>query len=137
MTEDFQFADDLGPAKVIEIYQPAAGLKADSQISVNYQYAPFLGGGNSSLVGFNVGLDIGHEGRFSTTWLYESNQVVGHKAKLGDEPSRKLVGNINGALMARPAPSSPLRLAVAALTDTRARSAPVSAEMVSAMASSR
>ena len=80
----------------------AANLTADSSIGVNYQYAPFLGGGNSSLLGFNLGYELGRESRMSTTWLYESNQVVGHKAKLGEEPSRTLVGNLNGQFMLKP-----------------------------------
>jgi hypothetical protein len=80
----------------------AANLSADSQIGVNYQYAPFLGGGNSSLLGFNLGYELGRESRMSTTWLYESNQVVGQKAKLGEEPSRTLVGNMNGQITMKP-----------------------------------
>jgi len=75
--------------------EAAASLTADSNIQVNYQYAPFFGGGQSSLVGFNVAYDLAPESKLSTTWLYQSNSIVGHKAKLGEEPSRTLVGNIN------------------------------------------
>ncbi len=81
----------------------AARLSADSQISVNYQYAPFMGGGNSNLLGFNLGFDLGRESHLSTTWLYESSQIAGHKAKLGEEPSRTLVGNLNLTHTLRPA----------------------------------
>ncbi len=70
-------------------------LSPDSQISVNYQYAPFMGGGNSNLLGFNLGFDLGRASRISTTWLFETNQIAGYKAKLGEEPSRTLVGNLN------------------------------------------
>ncbi len=95
-TIDYTFGD-------IQLKGSAANeLTADSQISVNYQYAPFLGGGNSSLVGLNMGFDLGRDSRMSTTWLYESNQVVGHKAKLGEEPSRTLVGNVNGQFLLKP-----------------------------------
>ena len=80
----------------------AASLTADSQISVTYQYAPFLGGGNSSLIGTNIGMDLGEQSRLSTTWLYQSKQVVGFKAKLGEEPSRTLVGDINGQFTLKP-----------------------------------
>ena len=80
----------------------AANISPDSQIGVNYQYAPFLGGGNSSLLGLNLSYALGQNSRMSTTWLYESNQVVGHKAKLGSEPSRTLVGNVNGQFMFMP-----------------------------------
>ncbi|MCP4799948.1 MAG: cell surface protein SprA [bacterium] len=82
--------------------EAASSMGADSQISVDYQYAPFMGGGNSTLLGLNMGYDLGRDNRFSTTWLYESTQVVGHKAKLGEEPSRNLVGNVNGQLTIRP-----------------------------------
>jgi hypothetical protein len=75
--------------------EAAANLTADSNIQVNYQYAPFFGGGQSSLLGFNVAYDLGPESKLSTTWLYESNSIVGNKAKLGEEPSRTLVGNLN------------------------------------------
>ena len=80
----------------------ASSMTPDSQISVNYQYAPFLGGGNSNLLGFNLGYDLGEQNRLSTTWLYETNSIVGYKPKLGEEPSRTLVGNINGQLTAKP-----------------------------------
>lgn len=73
----------------------AASLTPDSNIQVNYQYSPFFGGGQSSLLGFNLAYDLGPESSMSTTWLYESNSIVGHKAKIGEEPSRNLVGNLN------------------------------------------
>ncbi|MDY0109206.1 MAG: hypothetical protein RBT60_04665 [Candidatus Krumholzibacteria bacterium] len=79
----------------VELRGDAAGrLTPDSNIQVNYQYAPFFGGGQSSLVGFNLGYDLGRGSKLNTTWLYESNAIVGHKARLGEEPSRTLVGNL-------------------------------------------
>jgi hypothetical protein len=82
--------------------EAAARLSADSQISVNYQYAPFMGGGNSNLLGFNLGFELGRQSHLSTTWLYESSQIAGHKAKLGEEPNRTLVGNLNLTHTLRP-----------------------------------
>jgi glutamate dehydrogenase/leucine dehydrogenase len=43
MTEAFQFADHLGPAKVVEIYQPASGLKAVLVVD-NVACGPSIGG---------------------------------------------------------------------------------------------
>ena len=43
MAEAFEFADDLGPAKVIELYQPAAGLKAVLVVD-NVACGPSIGG---------------------------------------------------------------------------------------------
>lgn len=70
-------------------------LTPDSKVSVTFSYAPFVGGGKTSLLGFNLGYDIGRESKFSTTWLYQSTAIVGEKAKLGEEPNRMVVGNIN------------------------------------------
>ncbi len=82
--------------------EAASTMGPDSQISVNYQYAPFLGGGNSNLMGFNLGYSLSDQNRLSTTWLYETNNIAGHKPKLGEEPSRTLVGNVNGQLSFKP-----------------------------------
>lgn len=68
---------------------------ADSKIGVDYQYAPFLGGGNTSLMGLSLGYDLGRDSKVATTWLYQSESIVGEKAKLGEEPSKNLVGNFN------------------------------------------
>lgn len=79
----------------IQLKGDAANLTADSKIGVDYQYAPFLGGGNTSLMGFSLGYDLGRDSKLATTWLYQSESIVGEKAKLGEEPSKNLVGNLN------------------------------------------
>lgn len=102
LTRDVDYEIDYLFGEVTLKGDAAASMTPDSQIGVNYQYAPFLGGGNSSLLGLNLSYDLGPTSRLSTTWLYESNQVVGHKAKLGEEPSRTLVGNLNGQFAFKP-----------------------------------
>jgi hypothetical protein len=79
----------------IQLKGEAANLSADSKIGVDYQYAPFLGGGNTSLMGLSLGYDLGRDSKVATTWLYQSESIVGEKAKLGEEPSKNLVGNFN------------------------------------------
>ncbi|MFO7654390.1 MAG: cell surface protein SprA [Candidatus Krumholzibacteriia bacterium] len=79
----------------IELLGDAANLTPDSQLRVNYQYAPFLGGGKSSLMGFNLSYSLGRDSRLNTTWLYRTESIVGEKAKLGEEPSKMLVGSTN------------------------------------------
>ncbi len=102
LARDVDYSIDYTFGQITLKGDAAANLNADSQIAVNYQYAPFLGGGNSNLLGFNLGYDLGKDKRMSSTWLYESNQIVGHKPKLGEEPSRTLVGNVNGQMTFRP-----------------------------------
>lgn len=79
----------------IQLKGDAANLTADSKIAVDYQYAPFLGGGNTSLMGLSLGYDLGRDSKLATTVLYQSESIVGEKAKLGEEPARNLVGNVN------------------------------------------
>jgi len=75
--------------------EAANSLTPDSKISVTYQYSPFFGGGNTSLMGLNVGYDLGRDSKLGSTWLYQSEAIVGEKPKLGEEPSRSIVGNLN------------------------------------------
>ncbi|MBM4129857.1 cell surface protein SprA, partial [bacterium] len=79
----------------IQLKGDAANLTADSKIAVDYQYAPFLGGGNTSLMGLSLGYDLGRDSKAATSWLFQSESIVGEKAKLGEEPARNLVGNLN------------------------------------------
>ncbi len=89
---DYEIDYTFGEVKLIG---SAADLTPDSKIAVTYSFAPFLGGGNTSLTGFNLGYDLGRESKLGTTWLYQTENIVGEKAKLGEEPSKNLVGNIN------------------------------------------
>ncbi len=89
---DYEIDYTFGEVKLIG---DAANLTPDSKINVNYQFAPFFGGGNKSLMGLNLGYDLGRDSKLSTTVLYETENIVGEKAKLGEEPSKNLVGNIN------------------------------------------
>lgn len=79
----------------IQLKGEAANLTADSKIAVDYQFAPFMGGGNTSLMGLSLGYDLGRDSKLATSLLYQSEAIVGEKAKLGEEPSKNLVGNVN------------------------------------------
>jgi len=90
---DYEIDYTFGEVKLIG--EAANNLTPDSKIAVNYQFAPFLGGGNTSLMGLNLGYDLGRNSKVATTWLYQTENIVGEKAKLGEEPSKNLVGNMN------------------------------------------
>jgi len=94
LTRDVDYEIDYAFGE-IQLKGDAANLTADSKIAVDYQYAPFMGGGNTSLTGFSLGYDLGRDSKLATTWLYQSESIVGEKAKLGEEPSKNLVGNLN------------------------------------------
>lgn len=70
-------------------------LTPDSKISVDYEYKPFGGGAASSLVGFSTLTQLGENARFGTTWLYESKSSAAEKPRVGEEPTRAVVGGFH------------------------------------------
>jgi len=68
----------------------------ESRISIDYEFKPFGGVASSNLVGFNA---ISRHGSavLGTTWLYESKNTSNENARVGEEPSRAVVGGINGS----------------------------------------
>jgi len=77
-------------------------LTPNSNINVDYEFKPFIGGGSSSLVGFNNLLTWSDNATFGTTWLYESKSSAATKPRLGEEPTRAIVGNVNGSVNYNP-----------------------------------
>jgi len=72
-----------------------AELNAQSNIQVRYEQNPLFGGGRTSLSGLNLGIDFGRRSQLSTTWLYQTRPNAQTKVRLGEEPKRNLVGNLN------------------------------------------
>lgn len=69
-----------------------------SRINIDYEYTPFAGGASSSLLGFNSLLHLAKNGRVGTTWLYESKSSASDRPRLGEEPSRTVLGDVDGYL---------------------------------------
>jgi hypothetical protein len=77
-------------------------LTPNSNITIDYEFKPFVGGGASSLVGFNSLLNWSTNSKFGTTWLYESKSSASDRPRLGEEPSRIIVGELNGTMQFKP-----------------------------------
>ncbi len=75
----------------------AAELTPDSKIDVDYEFKPLGGGGSSSLVGMNVTTNFSQDARASTSWLYESKATSTDKARIGEEPTRAVVGGASAS----------------------------------------
>ncbi len=71
-------------------------LTPSSQINVDYEYKPLGGGASSSLIGFNSLWNISSTSRLGTTWLYQSQSSGSPRPRLGEEPTRGVVGNVYG-----------------------------------------
>jgi len=77
-------------------------LTPSSNITIDYEFKPFAGGGSSSLVGFNSLLTLSENAKFGTTWLYESKGAATVRPRLGEEPTRAVVGDVNTNLQYDP-----------------------------------
>ncbi|MCA9755150.1 MAG: cell surface protein SprA [Candidatus Eisenbacteria bacterium] len=89
---------NLGEIEILD----AAGVSETEDISVSYSHVPFGGGGGQKTLA-GVSAFIRPEGakwNVSSTWLFESKGGVpgleGNRPRLGEEPSRTLVGEFAG-----------------------------------------
>lgn len=67
-------------------------LTPDSKLKIDYQYKPLGGVGSSTLAGMSTASKFGENARLGTTILYESRATSGDRARLGEEPTRAIVG---------------------------------------------
>ncbi len=95
---DYRIDYDSG---VIDIL-PAAGITETDAIDVSYSHVPFGGGGGQkTLAGIAAFVRPDNaKWNFSSTWLFESKGGApgneGRRPRLGEEPSRTLVGEFAG-----------------------------------------
>ncbi len=77
-------------------------LTPSSNITIDYEYKPFAGGASSTLLGFNSILNLSKSSRIGTTWLYESKASSTTHPRLGEEPTRSVVGGLDANLQYEP-----------------------------------
>ncbi len=85
------------------IYYPAGQLTLlaeeakdpDARVTVDYDYKPFGIGGESTLLGTRGVYNWSENIQIGTTWMYQSKGTPEDKPRLGEEPSRTVVGDIN------------------------------------------
>jgi hypothetical protein len=73
-------------------------LTPTSKLNIDYEFTPFGGSTSSSLVGFSTQSNFSQNARLGTIFLYESKGTSMEKPRLGEEPTRAIVGGINGQL---------------------------------------
>lgn len=96
-------------------------LNPNSNITIDYEYKPFAIGGSSTLLGFNSIWNLSKNSRLGTTWLYESKASPTERPRLGEEPSKAVVGGFDASLQYEPQFLTSLVNALP-LVDTDARS---------------
>jgi hypothetical protein len=74
-----------------------AKLTPDARINVEYEFKPLGGGGSSTLAGFATTSQLGQNLRIGTSGLYESKSSSDNRPRLGEEPTRAIVGGITAS----------------------------------------
>ncbi len=69
-------------------------LGPTDQLNVNYSYAPLFAQAGRTLIGSDFRLE-GREKRFGAALLYESRGAQDLRPRIGEEPSRNLIGDVN------------------------------------------
>ena len=85
------------------IYYPAGQLtllteeakQPDARVSVDFDYKPFGIGGEKTLLGARGVYNWNDNIKIGTTWMYQSKGTPEDNPRLGEEPSRTIVGDVN------------------------------------------
>jgi hypothetical protein len=85
------------------IYYPAGQLtllseeakQPDARVTVDYDYQPFGIGGEKTLLGARGVYNWSENVKLGTTWMYQSKGTPEDRPRLGEEPSRTIVGDVN------------------------------------------
>lgn len=86
---------------VLTFRTPDASLP-DAEIEVDFEYVPLFGQAKESLVGLSGTYHFGPRTSLSSSWLFFTRATPEERPKLGQEPSRILVGNMYGQWIANP-----------------------------------
>jgi hypothetical protein len=92
------------------IYYPAGQLtllteeakELDAKIAVDYDYKPFGIGGEKTLLGTRAVYNWQQNISVGSTWMYQSKGTPDDQPRLGEEPSRTVVGDVNLSAEFRP-----------------------------------
>jgi len=92
------------------IYYPAGQLtllteeakNEDAKVTVEFDYKPFGIGGEKTLLGTRAVYNWGQNLKIGTTWMYQSKGTPDDQPRLGEEPSRTVVGDVNFSAEFRP-----------------------------------
>ncbi len=85
------------------IYYPAGQLtllseeakEPDARVTVEYDYKPFGLAGESTLLGTRGVYNWSDNVVLGSTWMYQSKGTPEERPRLGEEPSRTIVGDVN------------------------------------------
>ncbi len=96
--QDYTVDYDLG---MVTLLAPEAS-RPDAEVTITYQYAPFLSLASKSLLGTRAIYQFSDRAEIGTSWMYRSEATRELRPKLGEESRRILVGEVDGHFNAEP-----------------------------------
>ncbi len=87
---------------ILTFKTPEANLP-DAQIEVDFEFVPLFGQSKESLAGISGTYNFDAQTKLSSSWLFFSKASPELRPRLGQEPSRILVGNLFGQWLKNPA----------------------------------
>jgi hypothetical protein len=92
---DYTISYEMGQIELIS--DKARDPEAD--IEIGYSFLPIFGAAQKSLLGIHAVYSPGEarDKSLSTTWLYESKGAREERPKLGEEPTRNVMGDLHGS----------------------------------------
>ncbi len=95
---DYDIYYDIGQIR----FKTEEAARPDAQISVDYQYVPFLSLAQQSLVGAQGMYKFSEQSHISSLWLFQSKKSPEERPRLGQEPSQIVMGDVNANLAFNP-----------------------------------
>jgi hypothetical protein len=92
---DYDIDYDTGEVTLKE--SALAKLTPTAQVTIDYQFKPLGGLGQSTLAGMSSVSKLGENARLGTTILYESTSSSDTRPRLGEEPTRAIVAGVTGS----------------------------------------
>lgn len=89
---DYDIDYDFG----ILTFRTDEAAAADAEVSVDFEFVPLFGQAKESLVGVSGTYNFNTRTRISTSWLFFTRATPEERPRLGQEPTRILVGNMYG-----------------------------------------
>ncbi len=121
---DYRITYEIG---LIEFLSEEA-KRPDARVTVDFEYAPFLAQQQKSLLGVAGTYKFGTNADLSSIWLFESNKTPYRRPRIGQEPSRALVGGLSGQWHFAPTALSDLVDKLPLVTTDRGSNIAISAE---------
>lgn len=88
---DYRITPEIGEIQILSKNL----LLGNPDIQIDYAYASLFSTSSKALVGFSAAYGAGSDKSMATTWLFENSSAQDLRPRLGEEPSRTVVGDVN------------------------------------------